>query len=225
MRGGRSQDVVALLAKAPVPGRVKTRLAQEVGDEAAAALARAMLLDLVREHEEREYDLVVACKEGELAYMTDVLGSTTILETEGSELRGPSSALLGLFGSLLGRYRRAVVLCADTPFATCGRVRHALSQLGAADLVVGPGVTGGYYLIGMQRLIDVFSDHRAGRYPYLGQTLVRAESLGVRYRVVGPEWDVDTVEDVRCAPWSAFVDHLDHTIPALKGLGLSGLTI
>jgi glycosyltransferase A (GT-A) superfamily protein (DUF2064 family) len=200
---------------------VKTRLAEAVGPEAAASLARAMLLDLVGEHQGREYDLIVSCNKGQSGHMREVIPVTTIVETEGTELRGPSSILLRLFDTLLTRYERVIAVCADTPFVVCARVRHAFALLSDSDLVVGPGVSGGYYLIGMRRLIDVFSDHRAGRYPYLGQTLARAEALGVAYRIVPPEWDIDTIDDIRSAPWEESGNNIEHTLRVLRDLGLA----
>lgn len=73
--------------------------------------------------------------------------------------------------------------------------------------------------MGMQRVIDLFTDHRPGRYPYLGRTLARAEELNVGYRIVPPKWDIDTVEDIKSAPWDEAKMELQHTRGALRALG------
>lgn len=210
---------VALLAKVPVPGMVKTRLAETVGPKAAARLARAMLLDLVGEHQGREYDLIIACNVGHRERMKEVVRGVTIVEAEGTDLRGPESMLLRTFRELLRGYERAIVVCADTPFVDCDLAREALAALSNSDLVLGPGVTGGYYLIGMRQVVDVFSDHPAGRHPYLGRTLSIAEGMAIRYHLTCPKWDIDTVEDIRSAPWKKSKVSLRYSLEVLGGLG------
>ncbi|MGH8589863.1 MAG: hypothetical protein ACREXX_11205 [Gammaproteobacteria bacterium] len=66
------------------------------------------------------------------------------------------------------------------------------------NLIIGPGTTGGYYLIGMKRPIDVFTQHQEGRHRYFGKTLAIAETIGCSYYLLEPLWDIDTVEDAPC---------------------------
>jgi uncharacterized protein len=214
-----NRAVLALLAKVPTPGLVKTRLAAVIGPHAAAEVARSMLQDLVDEHANRDYDLIVVCNAGQASQMRAIVGDTLVFQANGAELRGPQSVVLETFKHLLARYERAAVLCADTPFASSQIVQSAMAMLDGAELVIGPGVVGGYYLIAMRRLIDVFSDQRAGRYPYLGLTLTKAEELGVPYCLIEPKWDIDTVEDILSAPWSRPGVDLARTKETLQALG------
>lgn len=135
-----SLDVLALLAKMPVPGLVKTRLAESIGAEAAAGLAQAMLMDLVAEHQACDYDLVVVSNAGESRRMQELVPGTSVLEAEGDELRGPQSIVLQAFRQLLKRYDKAAIVCGDVPFVSSVEIKEALRHLTKQILCLALGL-------------------------------------------------------------------------------------
>jgi rSAM/selenodomain-associated transferase 1 len=131
---------LVLMAKAPVLGRVKTRLAREVGAVAALRFHRLTAERLIRSlGRDPRWELIVAT-------------------TPGPRLRARLVPQGG--GDLGARMRRlferlppgpAVIIGADIPGVTRAHVAAAFRALGAHDLVLGPATDGGYWLVGAKR--------------------------------------------------------------------------
>ena len=97
-----------------------------------------------------------------------------------------------------GGAARVVLIGTDTPDLSRGDVLHAFESLRTSDLVVGPSLDGGYYLIGLPRPIPALFERIPWSTPaVLGETLNRAESLGLRAAPLAVKADIDTLEDVR----------------------------
>lgn len=185
---------VALFAKAPAPGRVKTRLGRDLGHEAAASLYAAFLGDLVeRLAQASGLELVVWA-----AAETDVeplgaFGARVEVQPPGDLGRRMQAAMR----ASLGERERVIVLGSDAPTLPLSRVRAAARALEGADLVVGPAVDGGYALIGATAEFD-FGDRIRWSTPHaLADTEARARALGRRVARVRPLYDIDTVADLR----------------------------
>jgi glycosyltransferase A (GT-A) superfamily protein (DUF2064 family) len=117
---------------------------------------------------------------------------------------------------LLGRGHDGVLaLNSDGPTLPVGYLKQALARLDEADVVLGPGEDGGYYLIGFKephpglfREID-WSTERV-----TAQTLERAEALDLRVSMLPPWYDVDTAVDLarlRAEVGGLSSDALSHT--------------
>src|SRR5438093_1654313 len=188
-----------VMAKHPVPGRVKTRLAVAVGAAAAAALSRAFIRDL-------------AARLAALPYAV-----TWAYWPRGSPFR----ALLGTLpagwrcalqrGQDLGeRMANAIrdelargsspvlVIGADVPHVRAAALAEAAAALtSGSDLVLGPAADGGYYLIGVKaRRPALFSGMPWGTDTVFTATRQRARRLGIRTHVLAPIFDVDELEDL-----------------------------
>lgn len=187
---------ILLFAKAPRPGKVKTRLLACCTPGEAAALYRAFLLDSAALLRASGAGLkVVACEppEGQ-AELEAVLGTEGLryLPQPQTELGGRLDQLFAwAFG--LGM-DRVVALGSDSPSLPAGRLGEALGLLEKREVVIGPSTDGGYYLIGLrQPTPELFRgiDWSTGR--VLAQTL---ERLGSRSLGLLPIWyDVDTPQD------------------------------
>lgn len=138
---------VLVLAKAPVPGRVKTRLGADVGHERAADLAAAALLDTLaaatsaaREcHLALDGDLTDAVRGEEIR---DQLSGWTVSPQRGD----------GFAQRLVNAHHDAgpglvVQIGMDTPHATAGDLVAAADALGGDDVVLGPAPDGGWWTL------------------------------------------------------------------------------
>ena len=150
-----SSPTVLVVAKAPVPGLAKTRIAEEVGDGAAAELAAAALLDTLQASVGSGMRVVLALI-GELdrAVRSD-------------ELRGVLAELIVVpqqgesFGERLAQAHLdadvghgVVQVGMDTPQLTAGDLEGAADLLGQHPSVLGPAEDGGWWLLGVRHGTD-----------------------------------------------------------------------
>jgi rSAM/selenodomain-associated transferase 1 len=131
---------LVVMAKAPVLGRVKTRLAREVGAVAALRFHRLTADRLIRRlGRDRRWRLIVATTPGprfRAALMPQAHGDL------GARMRRPLERLPP---------GPVVIIGADIPGATRAHVAAAFRALGTHDLVLGPATDGGYWLVGAKR--------------------------------------------------------------------------
>lgn len=194
-----SDPVVAVMAKAPRAGTVKTRLCPPLSPHDAAALHDAFLGDTV------ELVAGIAGTRGALvytpaseeAYFARLAPTFLRVAQEGVDL---GARLHHAFRSLFAAGAPAVVaLGADAPTLPGAYVTDALNRLSgrAADVVLGPSHDGGYYLIGMTRvhapLVDSIPWSTAA---VLDTTVARAREAGLDVSLLPPWFDVDVPSDL-----------------------------
>jgi len=189
---------LAIMAKAPAVGRTKTRLCPPLTPARAAALYEALLRDTIALAAGLEgVQLAIALTPPEATAWFERWSppGTLLLPVNGADIGECLDRVLGAL--LAAGHRGALALNSDGPTLPLAHLRQALAQLDQADVVLGPGEDGGYYLIGMRvphpRLfyeIDWSTDR------VLAQTLARAERLGLRVALLRPWYDVDTASDL-----------------------------
>jgi rSAM/selenodomain-associated transferase 1 len=92
---------------------------------------------------------------------------------------------------------KAVVAGVDIPGLDSEIIRAAFAALDSSDLVIGPAMDGGYYLIGMKSSHpELFQDIRWSTSGVLEETLAAAGRSGLSCRLTGRLYDVDTIEDL-----------------------------
>jgi glycosyltransferase A (GT-A) superfamily protein (DUF2064 family) len=101
------------------------------------------------------------------------------------------------FGSLIGGgARRVVMIGADVPHIADAAVSEAFAALDHHDAALVPTRDGGYALIGLSAMHDLFSGVPMGTATVFAQTEKRLSSLGLRSQVLGSTFDVDELDDV-----------------------------
>ena len=187
------------MAKYPMPGRVKTRLAVAIGAAAAAALSRAFIRDLAERLAALPYAVTWAYwPRG--APFRGLLGTLPAGWRCGLQ-RGQD---LGerMANAIRDELRRGagpvLVIGADVPHVPAATLAEAAAALTAGcDLVLGPAADGGYYLIGVKTWRPaLFSRMRWGSDAVFTATRQRARRLGLRTHVLAPIFDVDEPEDL-----------------------------
>ncbi|MHB1845619.1 MAG: TIGR04282 family arsenosugar biosynthesis glycosyltransferase, partial [Deltaproteobacteria bacterium] len=175
---------VCVFAKPPLPGRVKTRLAAEVGSEGAARLARAFLRDTlaaVRALPWAEPRLATT----ERAPFEAELGAPEIwLQGEGDLGRRMERVLR----RALRGASAALAIGADSPGMPLALLEGAREALASADAVVGPSDDGGFYLLGLRRCPRGLLDGLPWSAPEtFDRTLARLREQGLRTSLL-PRW-------------------------------------
>ncbi|HSE95025.1 MAG TPA: TIGR04282 family arsenosugar biosynthesis glycosyltransferase, partial [Methylomirabilota bacterium] len=191
---------LAVMAKVPVAGQVKTRLCPPLTPDAAAALARCFLLDRLdqlRGVPGADALVAFAPPEEEAALREIVPPETRLVPQVGADLGGRLDRLLT--GLLAEGYPGAIALDADSPTLPTAYLREACQHLrnASADVVLGPCEDGGYYLIGLRAPAPaLFVEVPWSTAAVLAETITRARDLGRRLRLLPPWFDVDRGEDL-----------------------------
>jgi len=139
---------LVMFVKAPRLGRVKTRLARDIGGVAAWAFYRRMVSDLARRLsvDGRWRSWLAISPDGAL-WDGHRWPTTCDLVSQGS----------GDLGDRMGRVAAVlptgpvVIIGADVPGITPGHIDQAFRALGGHDAVFGPSPDGGYWLVGLRR--------------------------------------------------------------------------
>jgi len=189
----RADALVMVFARAPVAGRVKTRLAPRLGAAGAARLHMQLVENAV--HAARE----ARCGPVEL-HVTASHGLLRSLQVKVKRQRGRDlgERMCYALRNALRGHRGAIVIGADVPALTPADLRRAARLLeGSADVVLAPAEDGGYALIGARRIsLRIFTDVHWGSADVLSQTLRNLAAAGLRYRLLRTVWDVDRPEDL-----------------------------
>jgi len=195
---GREAPVVLVVAKAPVAGGSKTRLGSAIGADQAAALARAMLLDTLDGCRAEAGIVGVLCaNREEVDLLVELAGpGTPIVVQDG---RGLSDALRTGVRYALEVGDVALLVSSDIPGIPEGALHRTVQLLrDGADVVLGPGYDGGYWLIAVRehhpRLFDDIPWSTEG---VLDATLARCRELSLNPHVLDPWRDIDTAADLR----------------------------
>ena len=195
---------IAIMAKASVPGRTKTRLVPPLTFEQAAALNTAFLQDMTG-------NLIVAGSHAAIAgYVAFAPAGTEAFfhDTLSVEIGLIEACLPSLGDCLLHtveeifarEHAYAVVLNSDSPTlptALLVETANVLAQ-SAERAVLGPSTDGGYYLLGLKTPHRrLFEDITWGTEQVAAQTLERARELKLQVHMLPPWYDVDDAEGLR----------------------------
>jgi uncharacterized protein len=209
--------VVLVVAKSPVPGQAKTRLAASVGEQAAADIAAAALLDTLDAVAEAPVAARVVALTGALddASAGDEIRSRladfTVVPQRGTNFAerlanahvDAAAATGGLPVLQIGM---------DTPQVTDELIGECARELLAADAVLGLARDGGWWVLGVTdaAMADCLRSIPMSRSNTGAVTLAALGDTGANVSLVPTLADVDTVDDVdavrqECAPESRFV--------------------
>lgn len=193
---------IAVFARAPVPGRCKTRLIPAVGPAGAARVQRQLLvrtLDTVATPGLAPVSLWGAPDARHPFFLR-------CRSRFGVGLRRQSGGGLGermaqAFGEMLRKHRYAVLVGTDCPALDTSVVSAALATLQAGrDAVFVPAEDGGYVLIGLRTPESrLFRGVRWGTGSVMAQTRARLGRLGLDWVELKTLWDVDHPRDMRRA--------------------------
>jgi rSAM/selenodomain-associated transferase 1 len=190
---------VIVMAKAPDPGAVKTRLIPALGAEGAAALAARLLKHtLAQARAARIGPVTLAGAPGIdhpfLRYCATRYGTALVAQPDG-DLGERMHALLS---AVLAEHACALVIGSDCPALDAAQLRAAAEHLAAgADVVLAPTEDGGYALLGLRKPQPaLFTDMAWSTPGVLAQTRERIAAGGLRLAELPLLWDVDRPEDV-----------------------------
>lgn len=185
--------ILVIFIKNPVLGKVKTRLAKEIGDLPALEIYRRLLLHTRQVTKQVTANRIVYYSES--IEQNDEWNSVYFdkyLQADGDL----GMRMAAAFKDTISQNSAVVLIGSDCPGLTCHLIEQAFTKLENYDLVIGPSIDGGYYLIGMREYYPQLFEMIAWSTPIvLDQTLRVAGHLALDIFLLLPLNDIDTLDD------------------------------
>jgi rSAM/selenodomain-associated transferase 1 len=195
-----AKECLIVFTRYPEPGKTKTRMIPLLGSEGAATLQRQMtehtLAQVKQLQNQYPISIEVYFAGGNPQLMEDWLGSNIVYQRQGEGDLGfrMVSALQSAFNN---GSSGVVIIGTDCPGLNSQIMEQAFAVLANHDIVLGPAQDGGYYLIGLRRLIDeLFSGISWGTSEVLQQTVEIAKQIDLAIAYLPTLADVDRPEDL-----------------------------
>jgi rSAM/selenodomain-associated transferase 1 len=196
-----SDTALVIMARYPEKGKIKTRLAHSMGDDATLHLYQAFLCDLAQRFANWTCDLHWAYTPTEYDFAAFVATLVpehaermSVFPQQGPDL-GPR--LHQVFHTLwMRQFHGIIVIGSDSPQISRAIILEAQRALETTDVVLGPAEDGGYYLIGMHQPHDVFSGIPMSTEVVLQRTIEKAEKQQLSVYLLEPLFDVDEQPDL-----------------------------
>jgi rSAM/selenodomain-associated transferase 1 len=205
---------LVVFAKAPIPGQVKTRLCPPLTPDEAATLHGSFVLDILEQTKtavaklKLPLDRHLACTPSSTHVFFKIMEErqgVKLLDQVGDDL---GARMTQAFAILFAQgYGRVLIVGTDVPTLPTDHFKRALALLESHDLVLGPALDGGYYLIGLRQAAPaLFAGIPWSTERVLEMTRGKAASLGLTTATL-PAWrDIDTVDDLKALIDSAVLD-------------------
>ncbi len=205
----RDKYMLGITIKFPEPGKVKTRLAKEIGRGEAARVCR-VLAERVLENTRPsggDYERTIFFSPERMRNeFARWLKNERLLPQKGSDIGEiMCNALSDLFraGAV-----KALIVGADIPDLNRSIIKRAFSELDHFDIVIGPAADGGYYLIGMKSLYPgIFRGIAWSTDKVLEDTVTLISKSCLTYKKIAVLSDVDSLQDLE-----------KFSSPAVKGI-------
>lgn len=197
--------VLLVFAKDPVPGTVKTRLAEAIGPERATRVYTDLLATTLGHAHSAVRTKVVSrielwctpdCESAYLRGIAAAFGCTRHRQREGDL----GARMAHAIGDALARAPEVLLIGTDCPLLEAGRLAQAATMLSRHDAVLGPAEDGGYVLVGARRPLP-FDGVRWSSPHAFADTAAAFARAGIRFGTLPVSWDVDEPADL--ARWDA----------------------
>ncbi len=189
------QGRILVFCKAPEPGKVKTRLAKNIGDEAAATIHEYLAwhcLQKISHQNIAPIELWCAPNIRHAFFQRcETVFGVTLKKQVGKDL---GERMGNAFSDALSLCRYPLIIGTDCPGIDSEYLMAAFSALQNNTTVIAPAEDGGYVLIGLREVqAQIFMDMPWGSSRVFGETVARLYG-SVKY--LETRWDVDRMEDI-----------------------------
>ena len=191
----KNNNALIIIAKYPVNGSVKTRLKGHMPDDKILELYSHLLETTIQKLRSIDgVDTFIAFAPQEAASFFSKYNLRLISLSDGDLGMRMFSAFENIFNH---DYENAVLVGADIPDLSSKNILNALQLLSAHDLAYGPAEDGGYYLVGMRKLIkEVFEEIPWSSNVTLERSIARAKKFKYSVSYTETLYDIDTIDDV-----------------------------
>jgi rSAM/selenodomain-associated transferase 1 len=188
---------LVIMAKAPRPGAVKTRLEPSLSPAAVTDFYRCLLGDtLALARSLGDVEVAIMCPGTDVTELALVAGREVSVVAQKGE--GLAAGLTSVFAHFANSgQRRIIAFNSDSPHLPRSVLEDAFAALATHDMVVGPTHDGGYYLVGAKAAHPtLFGGDGMGTSSALERLLSRARELELSVGFAAPFYDIDVAEDL-----------------------------
>ncbi|HEX4784658.1 MAG TPA: TIGR04282 family arsenosugar biosynthesis glycosyltransferase [Candidatus Sulfotelmatobacter sp.] len=193
----RSTDrVLVIMAKAPRPGAVKTRLTTSLSSEAITAFYCCLLADtLALARSLAGVEVAVVCPNSDVNELAQLAGREVAVVAQTGA--GLAAGLTSVFAHFAKHHQRVIAFNSDSPHLPRSVLEDAFETLAVHDVVVGPTHDGGYYLVGAKASHPtLFANDGMGTSTALDRLMSRARTLDLSVAFADRFYDIDVAEDL-----------------------------
>jgi uncharacterized protein len=197
VRSSANDRVLVIMAKAPRPGAVKTRLAPSLFPGAVTAFYCCLLDDtLALARSLGDVEVAIMCPDTDVNELAQLAGRKASVVAQKGE--GLAAGLTSVFAHFAEDHqRRTIAFNSDSPHLPRSVLEDAFEMLAAHDVVVGPTHDGGYYLVGAKASHPtLFALDGMGTSTALETLLARAQALTLSVGFSESFYDIDVAEDL-----------------------------
>jgi uncharacterized protein len=188
-------QVLAIMAKAPRVGHVKTRLASVCPSGGVIQLYRALIEDTIMLGRAAGATIAVICPADDARELVEWLPPDVRVAAQRGH--GLADGLESVFEIFCDPTRCVIAINGDGPHLPLAVLHEAFAALAKHDLVFGPCDDGGYYLVGATRAhAGLFDAHTMGTRSALDALIAQARRLGLSSTVTAEHYDVDVPADL-----------------------------
>ena len=192
-----SNPLIMVFVRNPELGRVKTRLAKSIGDQAALETYK-----ILSKHTSK---IINEIDSDQLIFYSDKIQDNDIWTATNCKKQIQTKGDLGQkmlaafqYGFSLG-YQKIIIIGSDLYSLRPKHIESAFEQLENYDVVIGPALDGGYYLLGLNFIIHkIFKQKQWSTSSVLKETLSDLKEFNVN--LLEPLNDIDTYEDLKKEP-------------------------
>lgn len=193
------KNALIIFAKMPIAGNVKTRLAAGIGDENALYFYKecaGKLFDIPNSLEESDVWLFAAEKD-DMDLIKKWVGKDFLFRRQsdgdlGNKMKNAFRDVFK-FGD-----RKAVIVGTDIPDISYSVIEEAFDALNDNDAVIGSCNDGGYYLLGLKRMIpSLFENIEWSTDKVYWETIKRMQGANMKYKTLKTLMDVDDIKSLQ----------------------------
>src|SRR3989338_1595047 len=195
------KKALIIFVKAPMPGKVKTRLQPHLTKDRIVRLYKSFITEIIsRCIRLKGVDKFLGCAPSR---QDDFLIRLSRKYKFGSfDQRGNNlgERIVGAFNDYFNKgYTDIVLIGSDSPTIPVKYIKQAFSDLRNNDFVIGPCCDGGLYLVGAKKKImpGIFRDIKWDTGEVLNKVLGKVNSLNISYSMLPFWYDVDTIDDLQ----------------------------
>jgi len=188
---------LVIMAKAPRPGMVKTRLIESLPTPAVTSFYRCLLEDtLALAQSLKSVDVAVMCPDRDRDELVQLLGND--VQVVAQQGQGLAAGLNSVFRHFTRDGRQKIIAFnSDSPHLALSVLEEAFERLATHDVVVGPTHDGGYYLVGAKAVHpSLFDGDGLGTTTALERLLARTEALNLSTSFTERFYDIDIANDL-----------------------------
>lgn len=186
------QNLLIVFVKNIILGKVKTRLAKTIGNKGAFDIYSELVAITEKETQKLDVDRHI--------YFSDIVisskwnGDLKFVQ-QGTDLGEKMQNALS--NGFKKGYKNIIIIGSDLPNISVEIIERGFEMLGSKEVVIGPAEDGGYYLLGISKILPfIFEDKPWSESSLLELTLKQLSERELSVGVLKPLNDIDTFEDL-----------------------------